>query len=298
MRAMDDAREALEAIFQDEFEAQENTHEGTAQWKISLRELGVVVIADLTEDYPGEVPPNLRLEFDSWPVDGDTFVQNLLVTAAELYQPGECCIFNCVEHIKEALHQDPFALVAGSVHTTSVTEPQEVQQVLQDGIVDDDYVEELGGPVLEYQTYNSRKKEAELEKRQIPKMPAELCTQDASGEKLKLGGSGAIRERLKRGETVCRLFPRNANSMTPRIKAGQMCTYAPVLTHDDVNLDDVVMCKVSGRHYPGHLVCQKKLVRRGTNGEPDEFQYQISNNHGHINGWTSLDRIYGRIVEK
>jgi len=126
---MNDAREALAAIYQDEFEAQENTHDGTATWKVKLRDLGIVLTVDLTDDYPGEVPPNLRLELDSWPVDGDAFVQTLLMAAKELHQPGECCIFNCVEYIKEAF-QDPRALMAGCVRTTSATEPQNVQQVL------------------------------------------------------------------------------------------------------------------------------------------------------------------------
>jgi hypothetical protein len=46
----------------------------------------------------------------------------------------------------------------------------------------------------------------------------------------------------------------------------------------------VVLCKVRGTQYL-HLV---SAVR------PD--QYQISNNHGHVNGWTRAKNVFGLLV--
>ncbi len=72
--------------------------------------------------------------------------------------------------------------------------------------------------------------------------------------------------------------------MTPRIKHRQKCTYAPVQAPTDVKVGDAVFCKVKG-HYFTHLVT---AIR----GE----QYQISNNHGHVNGWIALDAIFGCVI--
>jgi hypothetical protein len=72
--------------------------------------------------------------------------------------------------------------------------------------------------------------------------------------------------------------------MTPRIRHRQKCTYAPVQGPGDVKVGDAVFCKV--RHsYFTHLV----TAIRGD-------QYQISYNHGHVNGWITIDAIFGRVV--
>jgi phage repressor protein C with HTH and peptisase S24 domain len=82
---------------------------------------------------------------------------------------------------------------------------------------------------------------------------------------------------LQAGRTVqCR--PRG-NSMTSRISSGQLCTIAPL--DRDPRKDDVVLCKVRGSQYL-HVV---SAVR----GD----QFQISNNHGHVNGWTPRKNVYG-----
>ena len=31
--------------------------------------------------------------------------------------------------------------------------------------------------------------------------------------------------------------------------------------------------------------------------DPNKVTYQISNNHGHINGWVGKSQIYGKVVE-
>lgn len=85
--------------------------------------------------------------------------------------------------------------------------------------------------------------------------------------------------KLKAGQTVS--FRPRGNSMTPRIKSGQLCTVEPIVDPKRVQEGSVVLCKVRGQEYL-HLVS----ARRGE-------QYQISNNHGHVNGWITLHQIYG-----
>ena len=98
-----------------------------------------------------------------------------------------------------------------------------------------------------------------------------------------LTGREAYIARLRAGETVS--FRESGNSMTPRIKHRQKCTYAPVRSPDDVQVGDAVFCKVKGNYFT-HLIT---AVRDG--------QYQISNNHGHANGWITLDAIFGRVIK-
>lgn len=88
-------------------------------------------------------------------------------------------------------------------------------------------------------------------------------------------------DRLRRGETV--QFRPHGNSMTPRIESGSLVTVAPV-QDGSVEKGDVVLCKVRGRIFL-HLVAAKR-------GD----QFQISNNHGHVNGWTSAACVYGKLV--
>lgn len=86
---------------------------------------------------------------------------------------------------------------------------------------------------------------------------------------------------LAAGNTVqCR--PRG-NSMTPKIESGNLCTISPFLPTQSLSKGDIVLCKVHGNYYL-HLV---SAVRPG--------QVQISNNHGYVNGWTSLTNVYGKL---
>lgn len=72
--------------------------------------------------------------------------------------------------------------------------------------------------------------------------------------------------------------------MTPRIKSGQLCTVEPVKDPRRIQEGSIVLCKVRGREFL-HLVSALR-------GE----QYQISNNHGHVNGWVTFHQIYGILV--
>ena len=97
-----------------------------------------------------------------------------------------------------------------------------------------------------------------------------------------LTGRDAWIARLKASEIVS--FRETGNSMTPRIKSRQKCTYAPVTGLQDISVGDAVFCKV-GHSYFTHLVTAIK-----------DDQVQISNNHGHVNGWTHISNVFGKVI--
>lgn len=70
--------------------------------------------------------------------------------------------------------------------------------------------------------------------------------------------------------------------MIGKIKSGQLCTIQPTEA-SLVEVGDIVLCKVNGNFYL-HLVTAKQGDR-----------CQISNNKGHINGWTTS--VYGKCIE-
>lgn len=88
-------------------------------------------------------------------------------------------------------------------------------------------------------------------------------------------------DRLQKGESFT--TSEKGNSMTPLIKSGQEHKLAPA-KWDEVNVGDVVYCKVNGKFYT-HLVKAKQ----------NEKGCQIGNNKGGINGWTK--HIYGKVIE-
>jgi hypothetical protein len=93
-------------------------------------------------------------------------------------------------------------------------------------------------------------------------------------------------EKLKNGESVS--FRPRGNSMQGKISSGQLITVNPV-EEKDLKKGDIVLCTVKGNDYV-HLITAVKGVK-GSN-----CKYQISNNHGYVNGWVAFDKIYG-IVE-
>jgi phage repressor protein C with HTH and peptisase S24 domain len=88
-----------------------------------------------------------------------------------------------------------------------------------------------------------------------------------------------VGEKLRRGESVT--MKPQGNSMTPRIKSGQLVTIEPA-TIEQVEVGDVALAKVKGKYWL-HLVSAMK-----------DGRVQISNNHGHVNGWTN--RVFGKVV--
>jgi hypothetical protein len=87
-------------------------------------------------------------------------------------------------------------------------------------------------------------------------------------------------DKLKSGETV--KIRGHGNSMTPRFYSGDLITLAPITEPPEVG--DAVFCKVRGTIFT-HLITSKQGDR-----------YQISNNHGHVNGWIHMNAIYGKAV--
>jgi len=76
------------------------------------------------------------------------------------------------------------------------------------------------------------------------------------------------------------------NSMTPILKSRQSVIVSSFKSDvEDIKKNDIVFCKVNG-HFYLHKVY-------AINGD----QYQIGNNHGHINGWTNKKNIFGKVVE-
>ena len=85
-------------------------------------------------------------------------------------------------------------------------------------------------------------------------------------------------EQLQAGKTVS--FRPVGNSMVPRIKSKQLVTFSPDISNIEVG--DIVLCKVNG-----NIMCHLVTAIQGG-------RYQISNNKGHVNGWTK--QIYGKVI--
>jgi hypothetical protein len=85
-------------------------------------------------------------------------------------------------------------------------------------------------------------------------------------------------EKLLRGETV--EFRPRGNSMSGKIDSGQLETVSPLQERMPC-VGDIVLCKVNGSQYL-HIV-------KAVSGE----RFQIGNNRGRINGWTSRRNIFG-----
>lgn len=91
-------------------------------------------------------------------------------------------------------------------------------------------------------------------------------------------------EHLRNGEEC--IVVGFGQSMTPILKSGQPVRVAPIAKDVTLNKNDIVFCKVNG-----HFYLHKISAIKNNNS------YQISNNHGHVNGWVSKSQIYGKVVE-
>jgi hypothetical protein len=92
-----------------------------------------------------------------------------------------------------------------------------------------------------------------------------------------------ILEKLKLKQTIHN-YVESGNSMTPLISHREPVTLAPV-DKSKLAIGDIVLSKVAGRFYL-HLI---KAIQ--------EDRIQIGNNHGHINGWTNRDKVFGIVIE-
>ena len=100
-----------------------------------------------------------------------------------------------------------------------------------------------------------------------------------------MGWAAGYIDLLKKNETV-QMRPRG-NSMTPKIKSGQLVTIVPVAHDTEFEIGDIVLCRVHGREFL-HLV---KAVYNGGK------QYSIGNAHGFINGTIPRGQIFGRLTK-
>jgi hypothetical protein len=89
-------------------------------------------------------------------------------------------------------------------------------------------------------------------------------------------------KKLQSGE-VCRVQG-FGQSMEPIVKSGQICEVSPVRDDTVLKKDDIVFAKVNG-----HFYLHKISAIRDT-------RFQISNNHGHVNGWTGRNNIFGKVT--
>jgi hypothetical protein len=89
--------------------------------------------------------------------------------------------------------------------------------------------------------------------------------------------------KLNSGETV--KFRPRGNSMKGKINSGNLCTVEPLKPETLLKVGDIVLCKVKGHQYI-HLI---KAI--------DGKRYLIGNNTGRINGWISINSIFGKCVK-
>lgn len=90
--------------------------------------------------------------------------------------------------------------------------------------------------------------------------------------------AAAAIQKLQNGETA-KIRPRG-HSMTGKVNDGDHVTLSPV-DPSSLKMGDIVLVKVKGHVYL-HLI---KAVNNG--------RYLIGNNRGGINGWVSVNAIYG-----
>ena len=97
--------------------------------------------------------------------------------------------------------------------------------------------------------------------------------------------------RLRAGETV--QYRESGNSMRGRIEHRQLITCEPIADHSTIEASDAVFCKVHGQYYT-HLV--KAIRTQVRDDDSITFEFLIGNNRGGTNGWTSQDRVFGRVT--
>lgn len=88
-------------------------------------------------------------------------------------------------------------------------------------------------------------------------------------------------KRLQAGETI-KGYKEGGDSMVPLIYSRQPVDIVPV--DREIEKGDIVFCRIGQRFYT-HLVTATT-----------DRSVQISNNHGHVNGWTPKKRVYGFVI--
>jgi len=107
---MDDERDALAASYLDDFQVLVHPRTGRPQWRIALGEYGVALLVDLPEGYPTSQAPSMSLEFDAWPAGGDAFAERMSGEVLELWEPGEGCVIQWADYVRQELSDGPAEL--------------------------------------------------------------------------------------------------------------------------------------------------------------------------------------------
>lgn len=255
-------------------------------------------ICKLPSNYPAE-----PLRSDSIGIEGvqrdqeATFIAMLQLQGfiqcenATYDRSGDSILFDVISAVREAL---AWRITDEQMEELIAEADAEPEAEADDTISDcSDRVSESG----DWQTFESNKRDANEARRrakqQAAKEAGEPDVEPKPTSKQTLTGNNAWKARLQDGETVS--FRGGGNSLAPLIKSGECCTYAPVFKHEDVKERDVVFCQIKGRFW-GHMVKKKTLESRGRDGQPDVYNFTISNIHGHENGDCKVEKIYGRVI--
>ena len=91
-------------------------------------------------------------------------------------------------------------------------------------------------------------------------------------------------QHLKNGE-ICKVIG-YGQSMTPILRSGQPVIVVPLTDDQILKKNDIVLCKVKGSYYLHKI----SAIKNGCS-------YQISNNHGYVNGTISRSNIFGVVAE-
>ena len=97
-----------------------------------------------------------------------------------------------------------------------------------------------------------------------------------------MGMLDAVAQRLQDGASFTWCRPRG-NSMEPLIRSGQDVCLIPVSNPEALEPGHVVLARVKGRVY----------LHKVTATDHTHQRVQIGNNRGHVNGWTTWDKVYG-----
>jgi hypothetical protein len=92
----------------------------------------------------------------------------------------------------------------------------------------------------------------------------------------------------EKGEVIWK--PRGG-SMTPRIDSGDQVKIKNCSIYA-FRVEDIVYAKVRGNYYLHLLTAIDTSAGTGYHA-----RYQISNNHGHVNGWTNAENMFGICVQ-
>ena len=107
-----------------------------------------------------------------------------------------------------------------------------------------------------------------------------------------------IKMRLRSGEKVS--YRSSGWSLWPRVSSGDECFYDPVTEPEEVKVLDIVFCQVNPTlMFFAHIVNEKteKWVSETDYTQGTVVIFKISNLRGYVNGWCTMETIYGKLVQ-